>query len=88
RWREQQLGLPPISAEEIETSAEDVPVGDATAKFFELVGPKRDGRGETILGALLPQGDRVLIVKMRAESKLASAEKENFLSFLRSLRSK
>ncbi|MCG8586269.1 MAG: hypothetical protein MI757_16300, partial [Pirellulales bacterium] len=39
RWREQQLGLPPISAEEIETSAEDVPVGDATAKFFELVGP-------------------------------------------------
>ena len=84
RWR-RQLGLTPISQAEIEKSLVEIKVGDATAKFFEFIGPESAGRSETILAAMLPQNGRMLIVKLKGESKLAKREKENFLSFLRSL---
>jgi hypothetical protein len=87
RWR-RQLGLGPISAKEIESSVEKIKVGDATAQFLKIVGPDKNGRSETFLIALLPQGQRVLIVKLRAESKLAAKQKEKFLQFVRSLKYK
>ena len=93
RWR-RQIGLPPATEKAINEAAEELKIGDTTAKLFAFTSEDSDATpprsagtapSETILAALLPKDDKVLVVKLRGESKLAKREKENFLTFVRSL---
>lgn len=86
RWRG-QVGLAPATSEQIESDRQKLKFGEAADSFFEFVGPEKDGPGETMFVTMQPRGSRVLITKLRAESKLAAQQKDAFMKFVQSLKS-
>jgi hypothetical protein len=82
RWRG-QVGLPPITSEELNKAARQIKVAGEPARLFEVSGsaPQTDGPTR-ILAALQNRGDAVWFFKMMGNDDLVKEQKEAFLSFL------
>jgi hypothetical protein len=89
RWRD-QVGLKPLTLQELPAHVEQIQVDGHLSNFVELVGTAADGTPTTILGAIVPASgailDRVWFVKLTGSTRLAEREKERFLEFVRSLK--
>ena len=86
RWRG-QIGLPPLSPEELKKSAEDVETAGQPAQLYDVAG-KNPGNGEAarILGVIQHRDDAVWFFKMTGDDGLVEQQKPAFVAFLKSVK--
>jgi len=84
RWR-QQLSLPPIGDVELGTALQHLHVGELHIDYVELVGPGTPP-ALRVLGALVPYSGSTWFFKLTGPADLVAREKDEFVSFLRTLR--
>ncbi|WP_425616040.1 hypothetical protein NA78x_005979 [Anatilimnocola sp. NA78] len=84
RWRG-QVGLPEASAEELEQAYKPLEVNGQAGKFIEMHAPEGAAQKDSILGAVVVEGDRTWFIKLRGSTKLAERERANFEAFAKSL---
>jgi hypothetical protein len=85
RWRG-QVGLSPVSSEELKKSAENVEAGGQPAQLYDIAG-KNPGSGDDmrILGVIQHRADAVWFFKMTGDANLVEQQKPAFVEFLKSL---
>ena len=75
RWRG-QVGLPPVSSEELKKSAEDVQAGGQPAQLYDLAGTSPgSGSAERILGVIQHRDDIAWFFKMTGDAGLVEQQK-------------
>jgi hypothetical protein len=86
RWRG-QVGLEPVSADEIKKSAQSVEVAGQPAELYELSG-KNPGSGEPlgILAAIAQRDGTAWFFKMTGDPSLIAEQKAAFGAFLKSVK--
>lgn len=88
RWRG-QLGQEPFDDASLKQNARTVVSGFGDAVFVEIEGlsgdadPKKDGR---LIGAIAEQGANAQFFKLRGNAALATAERENFIRWIESVK--
>lgn len=82
RWRG-QVKLPEVDQATLDKSLEPVTINGKEGQFVELI-----GSDETIQGAVVVVGDQGWFFKLRGDKQLAAKEKDNFLSFVKSVKIK
>ncbi|WP_437226466.1 hypothetical protein SH661x_004600 [Planctomicrobium sp. SH661] len=80
RWRG-QVKLDPLSEDEFKSSAKQLEIGGQAATYVELVGPE-----QSILAAILPDGDAKWFFKMQGPKDAVAAETAHFEEFLKSVK--
>lgn len=85
RWRG-QVGLEPISAEELAKSMQQVEMGSLKGDYVELVGPTSAEKPQAILGVIVDHGGKAWFLKLQGHSDVALAQKAKFESFVKSVR--
>ena len=86
RWRG-QVGLQPVSEEELAKLAESVEVGDQPAKLYAQIGKSPGTAEETgILGVILHRDDMAWFFKMTGAGVVVSQQKAAFVDFLKSVK--
>jgi len=85
RWRG-QVGLPPVSPEELKKSGENVEAASQPAQLYDIAG-QNPGNGETarILGVIQHRDDAVWFFKMTGDTDLVEQQKPAFITFLKSV---
>ena len=85
RWRG-QVGLAPVSADEIKQAAQSVEVAGQPADLYEISG-KNPGTGEPagILATIAQRGDTAWFFKMTGDPGLIAEQKPAFVEFLKSV---
>ena len=86
RWRG-QVGLSPVSPDELKKSAESVEVGGQPAQLYDIAG-QNPGSGDAtrILGVIQHRPDAVWFFKMTGDADLAEQQKPAFVAFLKSVK--
>jgi len=86
RWRG-QIGLEPVSADEINKIAQAVEIAGQPAEMYALSG-KNPGNGEPagILAAITQCGDTAWFFKMTGDPGLIAEQKSAFVEFLKSVK--
>ena len=86
RWRG-QVGLPPVTPDELKKTAEDVEAGGQPAQLYDIAG-QNPGNGEAarILGVIQHRDDAVWFFKMTGDAGLVEQQKPAFVSFLESVK--
>jgi len=85
RWRG-QVGLAPVTAEELAASMKSLELGSLKGDYVELIGDPKAERPQTILGVIVDQGDKAWFIKLQGDSALALSQKANFEAFAKSVR--
>lgn len=80
RWRG-QVKLDPLTEEELEKSARKMDIGGLAGAYYEAVGPE-----QTILAAIVPDGDSKWFFKMQGPNDAVAAETSRFEEFLKSIK--
>jgi hypothetical protein len=80
RWRG-QVGLGPVQSEELDAAVESIEIDGSAADYVELV-----GESETILGIVAVRGRYAWYLKLKGDAELAEREKENFETFVKSIK--
>ena len=86
--RREQVGLEPLSEEEMARLAEKVAVGNASGELFDMVSNEpvlQQAHKARILIALVKQDDLVWYFRMGGEDESVRNEKPKFLEFLKSV---
>ena len=85
RWRG-QVGLPPVTPEELEQSATIVEAGGQPAKLYELAGTNTSSGDPTqVLGAIQHRDGTAWFFKMTGDDQAVAAQKPAFIELLKSL---
>jgi len=86
RWRG-QVGLPPMSPEELKKSGENVEAAGQPAQLYDIAG-QNPGNGEAarILGVIQHRADAVWFFKMTGDAGLVEQQKPAFVAFLESVK--
>lgn len=84
RWRG-QVGLPPVSADELKASMKSLPVGSLTGDYVELISQEGADAAQSILGVIVDQNDKTWFVKLQGSTPLAVSQREKFEQFVKSL---
>ena len=86
RWRG-QVGLSPVSPEELKKSAESVEAGGQPAQLYDIAGQNPvSGEATRILGVIQHRPDAVWFFKMIGDADLAEQQKPAFVAFLKSVK--
>src|SRR5208282_5084280 len=86
RWRG-QVGLSPVSPDELKKSAEDVEAGGQPAQLFDIAGQNPgSGDAERILGVIQHREDMAWFFKMTGDAGLVEQQKPAFVALLKSLK--
>lgn len=80
RWRG-QLGLNPLSAEELKQTGQPFEVGSKKGELIEIVAEDR-----ALLGIMIPDGDQSWFIKLTGHAALAVKERSRFEAFAKSLK--
>ena len=86
-WRE-ELGLPELASDQLKDQSQRVQVGDAEGLMVELSGSRVGDTSNApagILGAVAERGNITWFIKMAGDKDVVSAQKDNFVSYLKSL---
>ncbi|MBA4016087.1 MAG: hypothetical protein C0483_02750 [Pirellula sp.] len=87
RWRGQELSLPPIDADQLETAVTKMKVGGRDASFVELIGSANPGPQQAIFVVVVPQASgSSWFLKLKGDAPLAQRRREEFARFLASLK--
>ena len=81
-----QVGLPKATAAEIEAELKPSEVNGLPAKFIEIHQPEDAAKRQSIMGYVVPEGDRMWFIKLRGSSALAEQERENLAAFAKSVK--
>ena len=86
RWRG-QVGLPPVSPEELKKTGENVEAAGQPAQLYDIAG-QNPGNGEAarILGGIQHRADAVWFFKMTGDAGLVEQQKPAFVAFLKSVK--
>jgi hypothetical protein len=86
RWRG-QVGLSPVSPDELKKSAESVEADGQPAQLYDLAG-QNSGSGDAtrILGVIQHRTDAVWFFKMTGDADLAEQQKPALVAFLKSVK--
>jgi hypothetical protein len=86
RWRG-QVGLSPVSPDELKKSAESVEAGGQPAQLYDIAG-QNPGSGDAtrILGVIQHRTDAVWFFKMTGDANLVEQQKPAFVVFLKSVK--
>jgi len=85
RWRG-QVGLAPITETDLAQQGQDVPVGDASARLYDMAGtPAGATTAARILAVGLHREDMMWFFKATGDEASVASQKDNFISFLKSL---
>ncbi len=83
RWRG-QVGLASATEEEIKKSAEAIQISSQPAALYDLAGTNAgNGEATRILAAIQNRDDQAWFFKMTGDDHLVAAQKQNFLSYLK-----
>ncbi|MDA0834641.1 MAG: hypothetical protein O2955_04565 [Planctomycetota bacterium] len=85
RWRG-QINLPAIDEQQLNAEMKQLPVGEATAQYIEIVGSESADPQQAIWSAILEQGDQTWFIKLQGDLALAREEQSKFESFVKSIR--
>ncbi len=85
RWRG-QVGLPPVDAADEEDGLDELDVSGQKATYVVLEGPEESDPRRSTLGVISIRGDTAWFFKMMGDAEVVSAQKENFESFVGSVR--
>jgi hypothetical protein len=86
RWRG-QVGLAPVSPDELKRAAEDVEAGSQPAQLYDIAGQNPgSGDPERILGVIQHRDDVAWFFKMTGDAGLVEQQKPAFVAFLKSLK--
>lgn len=86
RWRG-QVGLPPVSPEELKKSEENVEAAGQPAQLYDIAGQNPgDGEAARILGVIQHRDDAVWFFKMTGDAGLVEQQKPAFIAFLKSVK--
>ena len=80
RWRG-QLGLNPLSAEELKQTGKPFEVGKKKGELIEIVVDDR-----ALLGIMIPDGEQAWFIKLTGHAALAAKERSRFEAFAKSLK--
>ena len=80
RWRG-QLGLNPLSPEELKQAGQPFEVGKKKGELIEIVVEDR-----ALLGVMIPDGDQSWFIKLTGHAALAVKERSRFEAFAKSLK--
>ena len=80
RWRG-QLGLNPLSPEELKQAGQPFEVGSKKGELVEIVVEDR-----ALLGVIIPDGDQAWFIKLTGHAALAVKERSRFEAFAKSLK--
>jgi hypothetical protein len=87
-WRE-QVGLKPLSDEEVTKQLQDVVVGSEGGKLFEVTGKAAEGEAPArIVTAMVHRGDASWFYKLSGHAALVETQKPAFIEFLKSIQIK
>jgi hypothetical protein len=87
-WRE-QVGLKPLSDEEVASQLQDVVVGSESGKLFEVTGKAAEGGTPArIITAMVHRSDASWFYKLSGDAALVEAQKPTFIEFLKSIQIK
>jgi hypothetical protein len=84
RWRG-QVGLPDFTQAELADALKPREVNGMSAMFIEMHSPETAANKQSILGVVVPDGDRTWFIKLRGSTKLAEQERQRFEDFAKSL---
>ena len=83
RWRG-QVGLSPVSPDELQKSAENVEAGGQPAQLYDIAGTNPgSGNAERILGVIQHRDDVAWFFKMTGDADLVEQQKPAFVAFLK-----
>ena len=86
-WRE-ELQLEPLTSEQLKEQTEPIQMGDAKGLMVDLTGQRPGQTNDSplgILGAVAERGGITWFIKMAGDRELVSQQKNNFISYLKSL---
>jgi hypothetical protein len=84
RWRTKQLGLPPVSEEQLQHELRMIDVAGSKAAYIELVGPEKNGKRLSILGVVAEHAGVPWVFKMTGPAEAVASQKAAFEAFVRS----
>ncbi len=84
RWRG-QVGLPPVSEENLKKLAQSVELSGQPADLYEQDGKNPAGDPTRILAVIQRRDGTAWFFKMTGDSQLVAREKPNFIEFLKSI---
>jgi hypothetical protein len=91
RWRG-EIGLAPIKQEELEGKVQKLEVDGNPSNYVEIIPdatqPAESQIKEATVAATVPSGEKIWFFKMRGDRGLVSAQRDNFKTFLESVRFK
>lgn len=87
RWRAQELSLPPIDADQLQTAVTKMKVGGRDASFVELIGSANPGPQQAIFVVVVPQvSGSSWFLKLKGDAPLAQRRRDQFAQFLASVK--
>ena len=84
-WR-QQVGLSELSADETVKELTSVDIGGEPGKMFDMAGKSGAGATVRIVTAMMHRGEQSWFFKLQGDDELVSAQKANFVTFLKSVK--
>jgi hypothetical protein len=85
RWRG-QIQLQEITQAELDRELKTIEVDGDASPYVDLVGPEKPKPRQSILAVIATISDRTWFIKLKGHAELAAREKQNFESFVRSIR--
>jgi hypothetical protein len=79
RWRG-QVGLGPLTEEQLAAAAKKVAVGEMPGNLYEM-----SEEGRSIFGVIVENQGQMWFAKMAGDTPLVERERERFVEFLKSL---
>ena len=84
RWRA-QVGQTEFKQEELTEALKPREVNGLSAMFIEMHSPETAPNKQSILGVVVPDGDRTWFIKLRGSTKVAEQERQRLEDFAKSL---
>jgi hypothetical protein len=89
RWRK-EIGLPPIEKDQLSKMMHEIKVDGKASNYFELIPDAANAAEsqakEATVAAAVPGGRMIWFFKMKGDRDLVVAQRDNFRSFLESIR--
>jgi hypothetical protein len=86
RWRG-EVGLPPLTDDEIKASMQSVEIDGAKAMLVEAVpGAAQAQADRGTLAAMFTRGDKIWFFKLSGDRAVVAAQKDKFPAFLKSVK--
>ncbi|MCH7989747.1 MAG: hypothetical protein IID46_11455 [Planctomycetes bacterium] len=85
RWRG-QIQLQEITQAELDRDLKTIEVDGDASPYVDLVGPEKPKPRQSILAVIATNSGRTWFIKLKGDAELAAREKQNFESFVRSIR--